>query len=80
MFTIIFKLIELELAIERAGPKLGRFFMAKILTAQPALKIGSVGPNSLLKAKKLFGRVGSGHTEPGHIGPDQIWPGFFSGL
>ena len=36
----------------RAGPKLARFFRTKILTAQPALKIGSVGPNSLFKAKK----------------------------
>ena len=34
------------------GPKLARFFRAKILTAQPALKTGPIGPNSLFKAKK----------------------------
>ena len=54
----------------RAGPKLARFFRAKILTAQPTLKTGSVGPNSLFKAKKNSG--GPGHTEPG-----QNWPCFF---
>ena len=37
----------------RAGPKLARFFRAKILVAQPVLKIGLVKPNSLLKAKKI---------------------------
>ena len=36
----------------RARPKLARFFRAKILTAQPVLKTGPVGPNSLFKAKK----------------------------
>ena len=61
----------------RAGPKLARFFRAKILTAQPALKTGLVGPNSLFKAKKKFGRAGPGHTGPSHIRPSQIWPGFF---
>ena len=43
----------------RAGPKLARFFRAKILTAQPALKTGPVEPNSLFKAKKVWaGRAG----------------------
>ena len=54
----------------RAGPKLARFFRAKILTAQPALKTGPVGPNSHFKEKKNSGG-------PGHTGPSQIWPGFF---
>ena len=36
-----------------AGPKLARIFRAKILVTQPALKTGLVGPNSLLKAKKI---------------------------
>ena len=36
----------------RTGPKLVRFFRAKILIAQPALKTGPVGPNRLFKAKK----------------------------
>ena len=54
----------------RVGPKLARFFRAKILTAQPALKTGPVGPNSLFKAIKNSGG-------PGHTGPGQIWPGFF---
>ena len=44
----------------RAWPKLARFFRAKILTAQPALKTGLVGPNSLLKAKKIR----AGQAEP----------------
>ena len=35
----------------RAGPKLARFFRAKILIAQPVLKTGPVGPNSLFKTK-----------------------------
>ena len=62
----------------RAGPKLARIFQAKILVAQPTLKTGLVGPNSLLKAKKIrAGRVGSGYTGPGHIGSGQIWPNFF---
>ena len=61
----------------RVEPKLARFFRAKILVAQPALKTGLVGLNSLLKAKNiLVGRAGS-HTGPGHIGPGQIWPDFF---
>ena len=59
----------------RARPKLARFFWAKILTAQSALKTGLVGPNNLLKEKKYSG--GPGRTGPGHIGPGQIWPGFF---
>ena len=42
----------------RAGPKLARFFRAKILIAQPTLKIGPVEPNSLFKAKKNYGRPG----------------------
>ena len=46
----------------RAGPKLARFFRAKILTAQPALKTGPVGPNSLFKVKKNSG--GPGPTGP----------------
>ena len=37
----------------RARPKLARFFRANILVAQPALKTGLVGPNSLFKAKKI---------------------------
>ena len=37
----------------RARPKLAWFFRAKILVAQPALKTGLVGPNSLLKVKKI---------------------------
>ena len=61
-----------------AGPKLARFFRVKLLVAQPALKTGLVGPNSLLKAKKIrTGRAGSGHTGSGHIRPSQIWPVFF---
>ena len=48
----------------RAGLKLARFFWGKILTAQPALKTGPVGPNSLFKAK-IFGRVGPGRAIPG---------------
>ena len=40
---------------KRAGPKLARFFRAKILTTQPALKTGPVEPNSLFKAKKNSG-------------------------
>ena len=62
----------------RVGPKLTRFFWAKILVAQPALKIGLVRLNSLLKAKKIrMDRVEASHTGPGHIGPGQIWPDFF---
>ena len=62
----------------QVGPKLARFFRVKLLVAQPVLKTGLVGPNSLLKAKKFWaGRAGSGHTGSGHIGPGQIWPDFF---
>ena len=62
----------------RVGPKLVRFFRAKILTAQPALKTGLGGPNTLFKAKKnRTGRARPGHTGLGHIGPGQIWPDFF---
>ena len=57
----------------RTGPKLTRFFRAKILTAQPALKTGPIGPNSFCKAKKIR----AGRAGPGHTGPGQIWPGFF---
>ena len=49
----------------RAGPKLTWFLRAKILTVQPVLKIGPVGPNSFFKAKKNSGGLG------------QIWPCFF---
>ena len=57
----------------RARPKFVRIFWAKILAAQPALNIGLAGPNSLLKAKKIWAcRAGLGHTEQG-----QIWQGFF---
>ena len=55
----------------RARSKLARFFRAKILTAQPALKTGLGRPNTLFNAKKI------GRTRPGHTGPSQIWPGFF---
>ena len=58
-----------------AGPKLALFFRAIILTAQPALKTGLVGQNSLFKAKKDSG--GPGHTGLGYIGRGQIWPSFF---
>ena len=59
----------------RAGPKLARFFRANILTAQPALKTGPVGPNSHFKAKKNSGG-------PGWAGPYRAAPNlarFFSG-
>ena len=59
----------------QAGPKLARFFRAKILTAQPALKIGSVGPNSHFKAKKKSG--GAGRAGPYRAGPNLAR--FFSG-
>ena len=61
----------------RAEPKLARFFRAKILTSQPALKTGSVGSNSLFKVIKNSG--GPGHTGLGHTEQGQIWPGFFLG-
>ena len=77
--------VGLEVAIGRAGPgqqwagpKPGR---AKIvLTAQPALKTGPVGPNSLFKAKKNSG--GPGRAEPYRAGPYRAGPNlarFFSG-
>ena len=61
----------------RVGPKLVIIFQAKILVAQPALKTGLVGPNSLLKAKKFrAGRTGLSHTGPGHI----FGPVFFGSI
>ena len=51
----------------RDGLKLARFFQAKILTAQPALKTGPVGLNSLFKAKKNSG--GAGRVGPYRVGP-----------
>ena len=52
----------------RAGSKLARFFRAKILTAQPALKTGPVGPNSLFKAKKIRpGRAITGRAKFGLV-------------
>ena len=51
----------------RARPKLARFFLAKILTAQPALKTGPIGPNSLFKGKKNLG--GPGRAGPYRAGP-----------
>ena len=67
----------------RAGPKLARFFWAKIFTAQPALKTGPVGPNSLFKAKinsggpgwAIPGRVGPYRAGLGHTGPGWAIPG-----
>ena len=62
----------------QAGSKLTRFFRVKILTVQPALKIGLVGPNSLFKAKKIrSGRAGarSYWAEPYWTGPNL--PDFF---
>ena len=58
----------------RAGLKLARFFRVKILTAQPALKTGSIGPNSIFKAKKKFG---AGRAGPYRAGPNLTR--FFSG-
>ena len=59
----------------RAGPKLARFFRAKFLTAQPALKTGPVGPNSILKAKKIReGRAGPGRAI---LGRAKFGPIFF---
>ena len=50
----------------RAGPKLARFFRAKILTVQPALKTGPVWPNNLFKAKKIRAdRARPGYTWSG---------------
>ena len=51
----------------RAGPKLARCFLAKILTAQPALKTEPVGPNSIFKAKK---KIRSGRAGPYRAGPN----------
>ena len=61
----------------RAGPKLARFFRATILTAQPALKIGPVGPNCIFKAKKKSG--GPGRAIPGWaiLGRAKFGPVFF---
>ena len=64
----------------RVGPKLAQFFRAKILTAQPAIKTGPVGPNSLFKAKKNSG--GPGWAEPYRARPCRAVPNlalFFSG-
>ena len=50
----------------------------KILVAQLVLKTGLIGPNNLLKAKKIKAdQTGSGHIGSGHIRSGQIWPGFF---
>ena len=65
-----------ELGQNRAGPKLARFFQAKILTAQPVLKTGPIGPNSLFKAKKKFGRVGPDLAIPGWAIPGWAIPGW----
>ena len=54
----------------RRGQNWPGFFGAKILTAQPALKTGPVGPNSLFKAKK-------NPAGPGRAGPNLAQ--FFSG-
>ena len=61
-----------------ARQKLVRIFRAKILAAQPALKIGLAGPNSVLKAKKL-GHVGPGWAIPGRaiLGRAKFGPIFF---
>ena len=64
----------------RVGPKLARFFRATILTAQPALKTGPVGPKCLSKAKKNSG--GPGRAGPYRAGPYRAGPNlarFFSG-
>ena len=62
----------------RAGLKLARFFRAKMLTAQPVLKTGPVGPNSLFKEKKIrAGRAGSYPAGPYRAGPNLAR--FFSG-
>ena len=53
----------------RAGLKLARFFRAKILTAQPALKTGPVGPNSHFKAKKNSGWPGRAIPGRAKFGP-----------
>ena len=65
--------VSIEVAIGRAGPgqqwagpKLARFFRAKILTAQPVLKTGPVGSNSLFKVKK-FELAGPGRAIPGRV-------------
>ena len=72
--------IYIEVAIGRggpgqnwAGPKLARFFRAKILTTQPVLKTGPIGPNSLFKAKKIR----AGWAGPYRAGPNLAR--FFSG-
>ena len=53
----------------RAGPKLARFFRVKILTAQPVLKTGPVGANSLFKVKKNSGGPGRVKFDPVFFGP-----------
>ena len=63
------------------GPKLARFFWAKILIAQSALKIGLIGPNSIFKAKKNSdgsGRAGSYCAEPYWVGPNLALFFFFA--
>ena len=50
----------------RVRSKLAWFFRAKILTAQPVLKTGLIGPNSLFKVKRNLG-------ESGHIGSGFFW-------
>ena len=70
----------------RAGNRMGRAGLdqangglgenqAKILTAQPALKIRLVGPNSLLKAKKI--RMGRAIPGLAIFGPAKFGPVFF---
>ena len=51
----------------KTGVKLARFFRAKILTAQPVLKTGLSGPNTLFKAKK--NRAGRTKFGPVFFGP-----------
>ena len=51
----------------QVGPKLARFFLAKVLTAQPALKTEPVGPNSLFKGKKI--RASRAKFGPVFFGP-----------
>ena len=66
----------------RAWSKLARFFLIKILTAQSALKIRPIEPNSIFKAKKIrAGRAGPAKAIPGRakfglifFGPIILWP------
>ena len=53
----------------RVGPKLVRFFRAKILIAQPALKTKPVGSNSLFKVKKNSDGPGRAKFGPVFFGP-----------